>query len=165
MPNSDGLSIQDVQRQWEESQGVISELRQRLELLARASESAQSSADSIKGAEEELARLATEAHALVATTTDGMNRVLTVLTTIAENSKASDISSLAEKLSRIEGEQQKLNQGLESILSVIAAQAEALGNLQAQQQDIDDAKQEILSRVRTAVASLHSRHQGKFSNL
>lgn len=165
MPNSDGLSIQDVQRQWEESQGVISELRQRLELLARASESAQASADSIKGAEEQLARLATEAHALVATATDGVNRTLTVLTTIAENSKASDVTNLAENLSRIEGEHQKLNEGLESIRSVIATQAEVLESLQAQQQNIDEAKQEILSRVRSAVASLPSRHQGKFSNL
>lgn len=165
MPNSDGLSIQDVQRQWEESQGVISELRQRLELLARASESAQASADSIKGAEEHLARLATDASTLVATTTDAVNKTLSVLTVIAENAKASDITNLAENLSRIEGEQLKLNEGLESIRSVIAAQAETLENLHAQQQGIDEAKQEILSRVRTTVASLPSRHQSKFSNL
>lgn len=165
MPNSDGLSIQDVQRQWEESQGVISELRQRLELLARASESAQASADSIKGAEEHLARLATEAHALVATTTEAVNKTLTVLTTIAENSKASEVTNLAKNLSRIEGEQQKLSEGLDSIRIMMTAQAEVLENLKAQQQEVDEAKQEILSRVRTAVASLPGRHQGKFSNL
>ena len=58
MASENGLDIQQIQRQWEDSQRTLSDLRARLQTMVSASESAQMSTDSIKSAETSLARLA-----------------------------------------------------------------------------------------------------------
>ena len=58
MANVDGLDIQFVQKQWEESQKLIGDLRVRLASLVSSSDSASMSMASIQAAEASIGKLA-----------------------------------------------------------------------------------------------------------
>lgn len=165
MANSDGLNIQGVQKQWEESQVLLNELRIRLESLATASDSAQRSSESIKAAEVGITGIATDLGKLVNDFSSSISVASESLSAMVQLSTQTDLVKLIEALDRVSSGQEQIKLDLESIKSDVAGQAQAIDSLQESQAQSLETREKLTKRLRAAVSSLPSRHQGKFAGL
>lgn len=165
MANSDGLNIQGVQKQWEESQVLINELRIRLESLASTSDSAQRSSDSIKAAEVGITGIATDLGKLVNDFSNSISIAAESLNAMVQASTKTDVANLIEALDRVSSSQEQIKLDLESIKADVAGQAQAIDSLRESQALSLETREELTKRVRAAVSSLPTRHQGKFAGL
>lgn len=165
MANSDGLNIQGVQKQWEESQVLINELRIRLESLASASDSAQRSSDSIKAAEAGITGIANDLGKLVNDFSKSISIAAESLNAMVQASTKTDLAKLIEALDRVSSSQEEIKLDLDSIKADVAGQAQAIDGLRESQAKSLETREELTKRLRAAVSSLPGRHQGKFAGL
>jgi len=104
MTSTDGLDIQQVQDQWQESQRLLDDVRSRLESLASASASAAESTTSIRASEKLLADLANTQRDTAQALKNAQKSAVKTLLTVSEVAANSDIGQLGQQLSAIESQ-------------------------------------------------------------
>ncbi len=101
MAKVDGLDIQFVQKQWEESQKLIGDLRVRLASLVSSSESASVSMASIQAAEASIGKLAESSDKMLQTLKVALEQAVSSLQSIQEVAAQSDLGAIATRLDSI----------------------------------------------------------------
>jgi chromosome segregation protein len=189
MANIDGLDIQFVQNQWEESQKLISDLRVRLASLVSSSESASASMASIQAAEASIGKLAESSDKVLDTLKVALEQALSSLQSIQGVAAQSDLGAIATRLDSISLKQNELSEipkrlvaqdsaikQLDDRSSVILEGINklSLGNEQLRKkvEELDsrimkseEEQSKLIQKVKAAVSTLPTRHQGKFANL
>lgn len=189
MVNNDGLDIQFVQKQWEDSQKLIGDIKARLSSLATASEAANLSTGSIQTAEASLKELAVSSEAALQILRDALEQSLSSLKSIQAVAAQSDFGSIATRLDSISTKQDDLTKIQKSVteqastLSQLDKQtgqlvgevkklsqsnANLVNSVTALIERIDNAEKDrsqLLTQIKSTVNSLPSRHQAKFMGL
>lgn len=189
MGNSDGLDIQFVQQQWEESQKLIGDLRVRLSSLVNSSEIAGKSAASLQAAEKSIADLASSSESALQSLKDALDQSLGTLRSLQEIAGQSDFGAIAERLEEISSKQGqmadlekkiedqakavstidertvKVSEELEKVYESNTKLVKAVEALSKRLETSDEARNQLAQKVRAAVITLPSRHQAKFSYL
>ena len=104
MTSTDGLDIQQVQDQWQESQRLLDDVRSRLESLASASASAAESTTSIRASEKLLADLANTQRDTAQALENAQESAVKTLLAVSEVAANSDIGHLGQQLTAIESQ-------------------------------------------------------------
>jgi hypothetical protein len=189
MANVDGLDIQFVQKQWEESQKLIGDLRVRLASLVSSSESANVSMASIQAAEASIGKLAESSDKMLQTLKVALEQALSSLQSIQEVAAQSDLGAIATRLDSISLKQNEVSEIpkrlgaqdsaiklLDDRSNVILEEIKklSLGNeqllktvkeLDSRLKTSEEEQSELIQKVKAAVSTLPTRHQGKFANL
>ncbi len=189
MASQTGLDIQQVQQQWEDSQKTLSDLRARLQTLVSASESAQTSADSIKSAEASLAKLAEQNQDATKGLTEALGHALTLIQSMQELAAKSDFGAISESLTNLQAKQavldtveksvkaqqapiqsilektSKTDESITTLTKAVADLTKQVKELRGEQTTGAQTREELLTKIRKAVSELPSRHQGKFTQL
>lgn len=189
MGNSDGLDIQFVQQQWEESQKLIGDLRVRLASLVNSSEVAGKSAASLQAAEKSIADLASSSESALQSLKDALEQSLGTLRSLQEIAAQSDFGAIAERLDEISSNQgrivelekkvddqtkavSKINEQTAKVSEELAKMYEsntklvkAVEALSKRLESSDESRKQLTQKVRAAVNTLPSRHQAKFAQL
>lgn len=189
MANIDGLDIQFVQKQWEESQKLISDLRVRLASLVSSSESASASMTSIQAAEASIGKLAESSDKVLDTLKVALEQALSSLQSIQGVAAQSDLGAIAIRLDSISAKQNEASEipkrlgvvdsaikQLDSQSNVILEEIKKLniGNeqliktvrdLKLKLLKSEEEQNNLMEKVKVAVSKLPTRHQGKFANL
>jgi ABC-type transporter Mla subunit MlaD len=189
MASENGLDIQQIQRQWEDSQKTLSDLRARLQTLVSASESAQMSTDSIKSAETSLAKLAEQNQESTKYIAEAVNQALTLIQSMQEIATKSDFGTISESLKNLQAKQTvldsvqtavtgqkapieeitqrtvKIEESMSALTKAVKHLTKQVEDLGTQQSTSTETREELLAKIRAAVAELPSRQQGKFTNL
>jgi hypothetical protein len=189
MANADGLDIQFVQKQWEESQKLIGDLRVRLASLVSSSESASVSMASIQAAEASIGKLAESSEKVFDTLKVALEQALSSLQSIQQIAAQSDLGAIATRLDSISLKQNEVSEipkrlgaqdsaikHLDDQSMVILAEIKklSLGNeqllktvkeLDSRLKTSEEEQSELIQKVKAAVSTLPTRHQGKFANL
>lgn len=189
MANVDGLDIQFVQKQWEESQKLIGDLRVRLASLVSSSESASVSMASIQAAEASIGKLAESSDKMLQTLKIALEQAVSSLQSIQEVAAQSDLGAIATRLDNISLKQNEVSElpkrlgaqdsaikQLDDQTIVILAEIKklSLGNeqllktvkeLDSRLKTSEEEQSQLIQKVKAAVSTLPTRHQGKFANL
>ncbi len=189
MASENGLDIQQIQRQWEDSQKTLSDLRARLQTMVSASESAQISTDSIKSAETSLAKLAEQNQESTKHIAEAVNQALTLIQSMQEIATKSDFGTISESLTNLQAKQTvldsvqtavtgqkapieeitrrtvKIEESISALIKAVEHLTKQVEDLGTQQSISTETREELLAKIRAAVAELPSRQQGKFTNL
>jgi len=189
MASENGLDIQQIQRQWEDSQKTLSDLRARLQTMVSASESAQISTDSIKSAETSLAKLAEQNQESTKHIAEAVNQALTLIQSMQEIATKSDFGTISESLTNLQAKQTvldsvqtavtgqkapieeitrrtvKIEESISALIKAVEHLTKQVEDLGTQQSISTETREELLAKIRAAVSELPSRQQGKFTNL
>jgi len=189
MANVDGLDIQFVQKQWEESQKLISDLRVRLASLVSSSESASASMTSIQAAEASIGKLAESSDKVLDTLKVALEQAVSSLQSILEVAAQSDLGAIATRLDSISLKQNEVSEfpkrlgaqdsaikQLDDRSNVILEEIKklSLGNekllktvkeLDSRLKTSEEEQSKLIQKVKAAVSTLPTRHQGKFASL
>ena len=110
MANIDGLDIQFVRNQWEESQKLIGDLRVRLASLVSSSESASVSMASIQAAEASIGKLAESSDKILQTLKVALEQAVSSLKSIQDVAAQSDLGAIATRLDSISLKQNEVSE-------------------------------------------------------
>lgn len=99
--STDGLSLEQVQQQWAESQGLIDDLRTRLEALASASTSAAEAATRARESQESLAGLADMQKQVLEKFQELQAGAAEAVLELQQASKSNDTSRLMEEITTV----------------------------------------------------------------
>lgn len=176
MTSTDGLSLEQVQAQWRESQKLLDELRVRLESLANASQSAASAASSIQGSERALGDILSAQARMSQDFTRAYDSSITALNAVTDLTKAGNLNHLSSQIQELavalrasesaDGEarvQQNekldaLTQRLTAIEELLKSSGDVSKALAAKEQELHNLR----NSVNRAIANLPSRFQSKF---
>lgn len=165
MSNTDGLSIDLVQRQWEESQQLIGDLRSRLGAIASSSESAQLASISIQAAEASLARLANDSEKMLGELSQALSTAIESLNSIKALAANSDLSSLLDGLEGIAESQRNLIASVSNLGQRLQLQADLVQKLTDSQESLQTTQQNEKAKIREAISSLPGRYRSRFADI